>query len=74
MRRDLKKYFEVHFGTFVHVTAQEVEAACSLESPLSGLEGFLYLKKDQPVQVNPWIISAAAIHKILTDVLNNTKN
>ncbi|OQP57228.1 hypothetical protein A3860_11770 [Niastella vici] len=74
MRRDLKKYFEVHFGTFVHVSAHEIETACSLESPLSGLEGFLYIKSGQTVSVKPWIIPAAAIRKILTDALNNSKN
>ncbi|THU34901.1 hypothetical protein FAM09_23190 [Niastella caeni] len=74
MRRDLKKYFEVNFGTFVHVSAHEIEAACSLESPLCDLEGFLFLKEGQAVSIKPWIIPSASIRKILTETLNNSKN
>jgi len=74
MRRDLKKYFEAHFGSFVPVTAHEIEQACSTASPLAGLEGFLYLKKGHTISFKQWMIFATVIRKALTDAVNECKN
>lgn len=74
MRRDLKKYFEVHFGSFARQTAAEIEQACLQEPPLPDLEGFWYLKKDSALYGSPLVILSSVIHQRLTNLLTNAKN